>query len=272
MTALITFAFRTVPLAAVLIVATSRGACAQDDVADVPDKTYRIADSSKLLYVQIGPPADAQPPADGYKLLLVLPGGDGSRDFLPFVKRISKYALPEGYIVAELIAPQWSKRQQAVWPTEKKPEQGMKMSTEKFMTAVVADVASRHKLDRRHVFALAWSSGGPAVYAASLTEKTPITATMPAMSIFYPGMFPPLENARGHAYFLLHSPQDTVCKYALAERAVRDLTAAGATVKLLDYEGGHGWRGDVFGNIRAGVAWMEEQTADSNGPAAAAAQ
>jgi hypothetical protein len=27
------------------------------------------------------------------------------------------------------------------------------------------------------------------------------------------------------------------------------------------YEGGHGWRGDVFGMIRAGVQWLDEQTA-----------
>ncbi|MAT72464.1 MAG: hypothetical protein CMJ58_23425 [Planctomycetaceae bacterium] len=106
-------------------------------------------------------------------------------------------------------------------------------------------------------------SGGPAAYAASLAEDTPLTATMPAMSIFYPGMYRTLDNAKGHAYFLLHSPEDQTCKYELAKRAVQTLTDKGATVALLDYPGGHGWRGNVLGNIRAGVQWMEAQTREN---------
>ena len=45
---------------------------------------------------------------EGFKLLLVLPGGDGSADFNPFVRRIHKNALDGSYVVAELVAPAWS--------------------------------------------------------------------------------------------------------------------------------------------------------------------
>jgi predicted esterase len=247
----------TMALALCLAATIARG---QDDLADVSDKANRAAGNGKMLYIEIESNPPAAEPTDGYKLLLVLPGGDGGRDFMPFVKRIYKYALSPEYLVAELVAPKWAKSEQAVWPTAKDGAAASKFAAEKFIAAVVDDVAKRRKIDRRHVFALGWSSGGPAVYAASLVEKPALTACMPAMSIFYPGMFPPLERAKGRAYFILHSPDDQVCKFELAQQAQTKLEAAGAKVKLMEYPGGHGWQGDVFGNIAAGVAWMEEQT------------
>ena len=239
---------------------TATVARGQDDIADVSDKAYRAANNAKFLYVEIQSDPPAPEPADGYKVLLVHPGGDGSRDFMPFVKRIYKNVLGPEYLVLELVAPKWAKSEQVVWPTVKDTA-AAKFATEKFIAAAVDDAATRHKIDRRKVFALGWSSGGPAVYAASLVEKPVITACMPAMSIFYPGMLPPLERAKGRPYFILHSPDDQVCKFALAQNAKTNLEAAGAKVKLLEYPGGHGWQGNVFGNIKAGVEWMEEQTA-----------
>ena len=35
----------------------------------------------------------------------------------------------------------------------------------------------------------------------------------------------------------------------------------GPLVEFATYEGGHGWKGDVFGNIRTGVEWLEKQHA-----------
>jgi predicted esterase len=49
-----------------------------------------------------------------------------------------------------------------------------------------------------------------------------------------------------------------VCPYRMAEQARDKLTENGAKVRLETYEGGHGWRGDVFGDIRAGVEWLEK--------------
>ena len=63
-------------------------------------------------------------------------------------------------------------------------------------------------------------------------------------------------SAKGKKFFLLHSPQDQVTKYVFAKNAKAALEKAGAKVELKDYAGGHGWQGDVFGNIREGVEWL----------------
>jgi predicted esterase len=244
----------------VIAAALSHAAQGQDDIADVAGKAYRTPGNNKFLYIEIGAKPAAPAPADGFKLLLVLPGGDGSRDFTPFVKRIYKYGLSEEYLVAQLVAPMWARSDMRVWPTAKDGPAAAKIATEAFIAAVVEDVATRHKIDRRHVFALGWSSGGPAVYAAALAEKPVLTACMPAMSVFHVGSMPPLERAKDRAFYILHSPDDDVCPFAQAQNAKERLSAAGATAALVEYPGGHGWQGDVFGNIAAGVAWMEEQT------------
>ena len=75
--------------------------------------------NDKKRYFQIGPSKTAKQPADGWKLLLILPGGDGSAEFHPFCRRIHKNALPDGYVVAQLVAPKWSNnRNRVVWPTK----------------------------------------------------------------------------------------------------------------------------------------------------------
>jgi predicted esterase len=43
--------------------------------------------------------------------------------------------------------------------------------------------------------------------------------------------------------------------------AKNQLSKAGAAVTLTDYAGGHGWQGDVFGNIRSGIEWLEQPAA-----------
>lgn len=232
---------------------------AQDDIADVADKGFRVKKNNKWMYFEIES-AERQPePADGYKLLVVLPGGDGGRDFMPFVKRIYKNGLTPDYLVVELVAPKWAKSEQVVWPTATDGPAAAKIATEKFIVAVVEEVAARRKIDRRHVFALGWSSGGPAVYAAALEQKPVITGAFAAMSVFHPDELD-LSRAKGRPFFILHSPEDDVCPMRLAEEARDTLTTEGAAVEFLEYEGGHGWRGNVYGNISAGIRWLEEQT------------
>jgi len=49
----------------------------------------------------IGPAAGTTAvPAEGYRLLILLPGGDGSAEFHWFAQRIAKYALLSGYMRA----------------------------------------------------------------------------------------------------------------------------------------------------------------------------
>ncbi len=233
----------------------------RDDVADVPAQDLTVGGNDRMRYFLIGPPKNAVPPKGGFKLLIVMPGGDGGEGFHPFVRRIYKHALNDQFLVAQPVAFKWRPFQEIVWPTRVDPVKGQEFSTEDFVEAVVRDVSDRHSLDERHVFTLSWSSGGPAAYAISLAQEKSITGSYVAMSVFKPGFLPPLENARGHAYFIDHSPDDRICPFHMAKAAERSLQEHGASVRLNTYEGGHGWRGDLYGRIRDGVEWLEKQTA-----------
>lgn len=188
-------------------------------------------------------------------LLLVLPGGDGGADFRPFVERIARHAVPDGWLVAQLVAPKWDVRQRIVWPTERLPVRGMRFSTEEFVDAVVADLARHEQIDRKRIYLLGWSSGGPPVYAAAVRRKTPVAGAFVAMSVFKPEHMADLRHARGKRFFVLHSPEDFI-PLRFAEAARDRLREAGATTRLETYRGGHGWRGDVYGTIAKGLAWL----------------
>src|SRR6516164_6456717 len=62
------------------------------DVADVPSQELRAGEDADKRYLLVGPKTGLATPAKGHPLLIVLPGGDGSAEFLPFVKRIFKNA------------------------------------------------------------------------------------------------------------------------------------------------------------------------------------
>jgi predicted esterase len=238
---------------------------AQEDVADVPSQDLRADKDENKRYFLVGLQNGARAPEKGYGLLVVLPGGDGGADFHPFVKRIYKHAVPEGYVLAQPVAVKWTERQQIVWPVAKTRVAGMKFSTEEFVDAVIKDVGVRHKLDPERVFTLTWSSSGPAAYAISLASQR-VTGSFIAMSVFKPDLLPPLAKAKGHAYFLYHSLDDRVCPFRMAEQASNDLQKSGATVKLATYEGGHGWRAGLYGHIREGIQWLEQNHATGGKP------
>jgi predicted esterase len=244
--------------------ATIAGAGAADPAAAPPTppaaEEIRLDGDVQRRYVLIGPKADAPEPADGWRLLVVLPGGDGSADFRPFVTRMLTSALPDEYLVAQVIAPRWrDDEDRVVWPTALLPDPAAAFTTESFVAAVVRDVSARRRIDARRVFALGWSSGGPPCYASSLAEDSPVRGAFVAMSVFKPELLPPLERAKGRAYYILHSPQDFIAM-RFPEAARDALRAAGAKVELATYAGGHGWHGDVSGMIRTGVRWLEEAT------------
>ena len=235
------------------------------DVADIPSQELQAAGDPNKRFMLIGPRKNTKPPAEGYGLVVIMPGGDGSADFHPFVKRIYKNALSDRYLAAQPIAVKWSSEQTIVWPTKTNPVAKMKFGTEEFLDAVIADVAKKHKLDRARVFSLSWSSSGPAAYAASLQDTHSVKGSFIAMSVFNPRFLPSLKLAKDHAYYLYHSQQDRVCPYRMAEQAEKILAENGAKVHLETYEGGHGWRGDVFGDIRKGIEWLDQHR-DSDKP------
>src|SRR5688500_12062758 len=118
---------------------------AQDDVADVPTQDLTVADEPKQRYFLIGDTKKV--PDNGFRLLLVLPGGDGSADFHPFVKRISKNALPDGYLVVQLVAVPSKNPRQIVWPTVKTKDAKQTFTTESFIANVVSAIKAKHKID-----------------------------------------------------------------------------------------------------------------------------
>jgi predicted esterase len=226
---------------------------------DVPKpEEIQLGADANLRYLLHGPDPDAKEPPAGWRLLVVMPGGDGSADFAPFVGRIRQHVLGKEWILAQLVAPKWDEKQakNVVWPTEKLTYSGVKVTTEKFLDAVLDDLGKKRKLDPKFVVTLSWSSSGPAAYAIALQPKTRVTASFVAMSVFYPQNLPPLKDAAGRRFYILHSPQDEVCALRLAEQARDELTKNGAEVEYATYEGGHGWHGDVFAEIKTGVDWL----------------
>jgi len=228
--------------------------------APAADQDLKVKGDANKRYFLINPAPTAAVPAAGYRLLVVLPGGDGSDEFHPFVKNLAAQALPSGYLVAQAVAPKWSNSEdRVVWPTAKLRDDKMKFTTEEFIEAIIGDVKSKASVDPRHIFVLGWSSGGPPCYAATLKNGTPITGAFVAMSVFKPDQLPDLSNAKGKAFYILHSPEDFI-NMSFPEAARDKLGAKGGKTKLETYQGGHGWHGDVFGNIRKGITWLESQS------------
>lgn len=228
----------------------------QDDVADIKSQELQAGKDARKKYMLIAPDKGV-PPADGYGLIVVLPGGDGGMGFHPFIKRIFKNGIPEGYVVAQPVAHKWTANQQIVWPTEKNKVPEMKFTTEEFINAVIEDVSGRKKINPARVFTLTWSSSGPAGYAASLTCPK-VTGSFVAMSVYNTRYLPALDKASKHPYFVYHSPDDRTCPIRMAQQAVTDLGKAGAKVELKTYDGGHGWRGPLYEDIRTGIEWLEK--------------
>jgi poly(3-hydroxybutyrate) depolymerase len=227
-----------------------------DDVADVPSERRTVGDDVNKSYFLI-PQANAACPPKGCALLVVLPGGDGSASFHPFIKRVRKYALSDDFIIAQPIAVKWSPQQQIVWPTANNPVTGQKFTTEQFVLDVIADVQKQRSIDPERIYCMGWSSGGPAVYSLALQKTTPITGFYVSMSVYKPAQLPPVADGKGRSIYIEHSPQDKVCPFGMAQQAQSELTAAGAKVTLQTCQGGHGWVGNVWGRISGAIKWLE---------------
>lgn len=232
-----------------------------DDVKKLPAKDLRALGNEQQRYFLIGPHETQKPPPAGYALLLVLPGGTGEANMTNFVRNVWNGCCPQDWVVAQLVSIHWS-TVDVTWPTRYSKIPQAKFTTEEFVDAVLADVAKTQKLkiDPARVYQWGWSSGGPAEYAISLQEKSPVTASYVAMSVFNASgeLENDLQNAKGHAYFLDHSPEDVRCRFEFAQKAQERLKREGATVELVTYAGGHGWTGDPFTRLTAGFAWMEK--------------
>jgi len=224
---------------------------------------FVVGEDRQQRYLLHGLSEGAKAPPKGWRLLVVMPGGDGSAEFAPFVGRIRENALGSDWLIAQIVAPRWDDEQaeQLIWPTQRNPWAGMEFSCEELFEAVVDDVGKQCALDERYLFTLAWSSSGMLAYTLGLEKETRVTGSFIAMSVYKPDQLPSRKAAKGRGFYLLHSPEDQVCPPSMAEQALADLEKAGAQVELATYAGGHGWHGDVFGELRRGVQFLEEQAA-----------
>ncbi len=240
--------------------AEKKGLAAMADVADVPVLDLTLAGNEKMRYFLIGPWEDAAPPERGFRLVVVMPGGSGGEAFHPFVRRLYKRAMDRTFLVAEPVAFKWHVTQRTVWPTRVNPVARQQFSTEDYIEAVIEDVKRRHPVDERCIFTLSWSSSGPAAYAIALERETAVTGSYIAMSVYRPEWHPPVGRAKGRIFLIEHSPQDKICPFSHAQKAERELLQLGATVRLVTYEGGHGWRGPVYDRVREGLSWLVRET------------
>jgi predicted esterase len=229
------------------------------DVADIPTTNYYADTAKNMRYIVSGPVPNAPAPAGGWKLMVVLPGGDGSVDFHPFLKRVLRGAMPRDFLLVQLVAKKWSADQfdKIVWPTKSNPWKGMEFSTEEFIEAAITDVKKHYNVDASHIYGMGWSSSGPPLYAHMMSGSKSFAGTFIAMSVFWPDSLPKVDHIKGYPVYILHSPQDFI-QMSHPENAVKALTEAGAKVKFETYQGGHGWHGDTFGMIRAAFEWLQD--------------
>ncbi|MEM6690754.1 MAG: hypothetical protein AAF664_15065, partial [Planctomycetota bacterium] len=161
-------------------------------------KSLQLESGSWTRFIMMPPAKSVERPADGYPLLLVLPGGDGSVNFQSFIRSIHKQALNEEFLTIQMIAPP-----QITWPTKR--TYARYAPTVEAIEGIVKQVGERVPINLEKVYALGWSSGGPPVYEALLRERSSLSGAFIAMSVFKPEDYPSLSSASGKRVFLLHS-------------------------------------------------------------------
>lgn len=230
------------------------------DLADVPALDLRIADDEKKRYFLIGNVGTPTPRPVGRRVLVVMPGGDGSAAFSPFIRRIYQRTLNDEWVIAQIVAPKWGRKQTVVWPTQSQPFPSARFTTEQLVDDVIDDVAARCVIDPNEVYVLAWSSSGPPAYAIALRDKPRIAGSFIAMSVFNAGEYSKPVTTPAHGFYLLQSPEDKVTRFKHAEAAREFLASLGAKVELKQYAGGHGWHGRPFEMLSEGVKWLVTST------------
>lgn len=197
-----------------------------------------------------------QPPKDGAGgLVVVLPGGDGSRDFLPWVEHGLLAQRPDDCTGVLVTAVKWRDDQRIVWPTAQSKVPGMQYTTEDYVRAVVHEVEQAQRIDPARRVVVAWSSSGPAVYPLLCAADAPFARGYVAMSI-WPRELRDVTAAKGRRFFLDQSPDDRVTPFRFVREAHAALDKAGAVVRVSVYDGGHGWHDEPLPRIREGLRWL----------------
>lgn len=247
--------------------------------AETPPPAF-ASDHASLAVVAAHPqqryflfPPRSEPEAEHKKpgLLVVIPGGRGDESLRPLYGALMFGALPTDFVIAQLVSTTWFEGQQLVWPTPIVHEVGADFYTPEFVEAVIQNVQRLYDIDSERVFVFGASSGGPAAYYSAI-ENPIIKGAFVWGSVFKPEHFPGLEAAKGKRFFLYQSPDDEITAIDYARDAYRHLSAAGAAVKLCEYEGGHSFLPlpKHLPTVATGFAWLGAgQQRDASDPCAA---
>ncbi len=240
-------------------------------VAVAPAQSKRepvsLPELPQSLYYVI-PARSAAKEGVGRGLLVVLPGGDGSTEFLAWVETIATQT-PEDFITVLVTAPKWDAKQaqEVVWPLAATGIASAKYTTETYVNAVVDAVAKQDTIDPARMVLLTWSSSGPVAWAMALQEKALFARYYVAMSIFPRASKDQLRQARGKRFFLDQSPDDQTTRFAHAEAALKAISSAGAATRLVTYAGGHGFVDEPLPRLREGLRWLlSNEPAPAPGP------
>lgn len=229
------------------------------------ERTVSTNANQKYFLIEHKSTADPRKPRG---LILILPGGPGSADFLPFCANVlTLYGISDDFVAAELVAPQWRKDEnRVVWPSNAFPEPQAKFTSEQFVDEVTRDICKVRNIDERYIFTLGWSSSGHVLYSLSISNPK-IRGSIIAMSRFFPQRLGKLDEARGKNYFLYHSPEDQICPFSEAQLAEKTLAEHGAKVKLVSYKGGHGWVPNTYycDHIKEGIEWLRSVNRERDG-------
>lgn len=235
-------------------------AATEATVEDRPESLHvRTIESDGRKRWILHPPLDETLPQSGAGLLVVLPGGDGSIDFAPFVHDTIRASAGSDYVLVQMIAPPIGTDAEnvIVWPSVHLPDDRVPFSIEPVVRAAVEVAKIEHRIDPDRIWVMGWSSGGPPAYELAIMPDSPFSGAFVVMSVFKPNLLSPLTGAMGKSFYILHSPHDFIAM-RFPEAAVSQLAGVGARTTLVVYEGGHGWHGDIAARIRAAIDWLEE--------------
>ncbi len=229
-------------------------AIGQQATTAVQERTFLMLPGSSYFVI---PPRKPAATGKANRLLVVLPGGDGSREFLPFVRDGIAAQAPADCVVALVTAVKWRADQAIVWPTAATPVPDMQYPTEQLVGAVVEQVAREFDVEPARRAVLAWSSSGPAVWPLLAAADGPFARGYVAMSIWPEGLAAgDLAGVKGRRIVIDQSPADTTTPFHHARAAYAALTAAGALVKVSTYRGGHGWNDRPLPRLKDGLDWL----------------
>ncbi|HEU4417629.1 MAG TPA: hypothetical protein VFT55_01750 [Planctomycetota bacterium] len=209
-----------------------------------------VADLPKSLYFVV-------PPREGGNkagLVVVLPGGPGTRDFLPWVEGTLFAQIPPDCVGVMLTAVRWNDAQTTTWCQDPDDAKEMLYTTEQYVRAVVAAVEKDFAIDPARRVVLGWSSSGPPIQALLARKDSPFERAYVAMAVWPRNL--DLAAVKGRRYLLDHSPEDQQTAFSHCRRAFGALTKAGASVRLVTYAGGHGWNDGPEQRLREGVQWL----------------